>query len=314
MLSSALVPHFPHPPPGGIGSACCRVLALDGGGTKGYQTLGVLKEIETALGVPLCQHFDLIYGTSTGACTAAFLALGSQVDQIVSFYRQHIPTVLRERTPHAKSEALQSFCQTAFGARGFSMFRTGVGIMCTDWRRERPVEFKTGSVPPGMGCSIAQAIRASCSAYPLFEPCQTKLGKLGTVELVDGSYCANNPVVFAIAEAITGLKRPRSELRVVSIGVGTYPAPTYHGFQRLIHLLRGVGVLQKTLSINTESMEQLRQSSFPDVTTVRINDHFGQHGLAVDFIESDEQKLDMLFRCGRRSFARHERALRSVLA
>ena len=52
------------------------MLALDGGGTKGFQTLGVLKEIETLVGGPLGEHFQLIYGTSTGACTGAFLALG----------------------------------------------------------------------------------------------------------------------------------------------------------------------------------------------------------------------------------------------
>lgn len=75
------------------------------GGTKGFETLGVLKEIETMLGGPLYRHFRLIYGTSTGACTAAFLALGARVDDIAVFYRQHIPPVLRERTPAAKAAA-----------------------------------------------------------------------------------------------------------------------------------------------------------------------------------------------------------------
>jgi len=51
-----------------------------------------------------------------------------------------------------------------------------------------------------------------------------------------------------------------------------------------------------------------------EVTTVRIDDYFGRHGLAVDFIESDERKLTLRFQCGRKSFARHEKILRSVLA
>jgi patatin-like phospholipase/acyl hydrolase len=36
----------------------CRILSLDGGGAKGFYTLGVLKEIEAVLGRPLCQSFD----------------------------------------------------------------------------------------------------------------------------------------------------------------------------------------------------------------------------------------------------------------
>ena len=48
-----------------------RILSLDGGGAKGFYTLGVLKEVEALVGVPLCEKFDLVYGTSTGAIIAA---------------------------------------------------------------------------------------------------------------------------------------------------------------------------------------------------------------------------------------------------
>ena len=39
-----------------------RVLTLDGGGAKGFYTLGVLKEIEAMVGCPLHQKFDLVFG------------------------------------------------------------------------------------------------------------------------------------------------------------------------------------------------------------------------------------------------------------
>ena len=55
----------------------CRILSLDGGGAKGFYTLGVLKEIEAMLGQPLHERFDLIFGTSSGAIIAALLALGT---------------------------------------------------------------------------------------------------------------------------------------------------------------------------------------------------------------------------------------------
>jgi hypothetical protein len=47
-----------------------RILSLDGGGAKGFYTLGVLKEIEGVLKCPLYQCFDLIFGTSTGSRSA----------------------------------------------------------------------------------------------------------------------------------------------------------------------------------------------------------------------------------------------------
>ena len=57
-----------NPEPAAPASAdpCC-VLSLDGGGAKGFYTLGGLKEIEAMAGRPLYQCFDLIFGTSTAA-------------------------------------------------------------------------------------------------------------------------------------------------------------------------------------------------------------------------------------------------------
>src|ERR1700733_12704451 len=68
-----------------------RVLSLDGGGAKGFYTLGILKEIEALVGRPLCESFDLIFGTSTGGIIAALLALGYGVDEIHKLYKEHVP-------------------------------------------------------------------------------------------------------------------------------------------------------------------------------------------------------------------------------
>ena len=58
-----------------------RILSLDGGGAKGVYTLGVLKEIEALIGCPLWEHFDLVFGTSTGSIIAALTCLGNGVDE-----------------------------------------------------------------------------------------------------------------------------------------------------------------------------------------------------------------------------------------
>ena len=59
-----------------------RVLSLDGGGAKGFYTLGALMEVEALVGRRLCEKFDLIYGTSTGAIIAALLGLGKSANEI----------------------------------------------------------------------------------------------------------------------------------------------------------------------------------------------------------------------------------------
>ena len=66
-----------------------RILSLDGGGAKGFYTLGVLKQVEAMLGGgPLSEQFDLIFGTSTGAIIAALLGLGRGVDEIHGLTRR----------------------------------------------------------------------------------------------------------------------------------------------------------------------------------------------------------------------------------
>src|SRR3546814_1054169 len=79
-----------------------RVLTLDGGGAKGFYTLGVLKEIEAMTGCPLHQRFDLVFGTSTGAIIASLIALGHGADAILELYRKHVPAVMSQTTAHAR--------------------------------------------------------------------------------------------------------------------------------------------------------------------------------------------------------------------
>src|SRR6266849_4952909 len=73
----------------------CRILSLDGGGAKGFYTLGVLKEIEAMLGCPLYKRFDLVFGTSTGAIIASLIALGRETEEIHELYKEHVPKVMK---------------------------------------------------------------------------------------------------------------------------------------------------------------------------------------------------------------------------
>lgn len=300
-----------------------RVLTLDGGGAKGFYTLGVLKEIEAMVQGPLCRKFGLVFGTSTGAIIASLIALGHRVDSILGIYREHVPTVMSQRTASARSRALASLAHAIFGNATFSDVQTGIGIVTARWLTERPMIFKgnvaqahgrAGTFVPGFGVSIADAVRASCSAYPFFERTVVKTSMGEEIELIDGGYCANNPTLYALADAVQALKRDRKDIRLVSVGVGTYPDPRPRVLVRLAKMfLVSVQLLQKTLEINTQSMDQLRQVLFHDVPTVRVSDSYTTPDMATDLLECDLRKLNILFQRGRESFASREPQLQQYL-
>ena len=120
----------------------CRILALDGGGAKGFYTLGVLKHIELMTKKPLWQCFDYIYGTSTGAIIASLLALGYSVDDIHDLYAAHVPTIMTKWLRSQKSLALEMLAEKVFGGHTPGDFKTGIGIVATRWKQERPMIFK----------------------------------------------------------------------------------------------------------------------------------------------------------------------------
>jgi predicted acylesterase/phospholipase RssA len=297
----------------------CRILSLDGGGAKGFYTLGVLREIEALIQCPLYKRFDLVFGTSTGAIIAALIALGYEIEQIHQLYKDHVPAVTQASNTAAKSRALASLGATVFGDKKFDAVKTGVGIVATRWMTEKPMIFKgdvaqahgrVGTFAPGFGCTISDAVQASCSAYPFFERKVITTSQGDRVELIDGGYCANNPTLYAIADAVIPLKVERANLRVVSVGVGAYPEPK-PGFKiRLAKkYLVSVRLLQKTLEINTQSMDQLRIILFKDVPTIRISDTFERPEMATDLFESNLQKLNILRQRGSESYATREAQL-----
>ncbi|MBS4083255.1 MAG: patatin-like phospholipase family protein [Rhizobiales bacterium] len=302
-----------------------RVLALDGGGAKGFYTLGVLKEIEALTQGPLYKSFDLIVGTSTGSIIASLLCLGRSVDQITELYRQHVVPVMKPWTPWKKSAALERLAGEVLRDATFEAAQTRISIVATNWRDERPFIFKSdpmqayrrsASFVPGFGVRMADAVQASCSAYPFFCRKEITTSQGEKYLLADGGYCANNPTLYAIADAVGALQVPRSDIRVVSIGVGEYPEPRRSVFSvlRWVGYLFTVRLLQKVMEINTQSMEQLREVLFSDIETIRINERYTEPEMATDMFEHDPDKLGALWSKGRQSFEKYELQLKNVLA
>ncbi len=143
-----------------------RILSLDGGGSKGVYSLGVLIELEKKLGAPLRKHFDLIYGTSTGAIIAASLGLDISTQDILKHYLALAPEVMTCWTCGGRAEALSRHLSKIFKKRKFADFKVDIGIVALNCETKEPLIFKSnagaahgmkGTFDPGFGCTIAEA-------------------------------------------------------------------------------------------------------------------------------------------------------------
>jgi hypothetical protein len=111
------------------------------------------------------------------------------------------------------------------------------------------------------------------------------------------------------------LKLPPEQIRIVSVGVGVYPAPKqpWYSKTKWAQKFMSVQLLQKTLEINTQSMDQLRHVLFRHIPTVRISDTFEQPEMATDLFEHNLTKLNILRQRGSESFAKYEATLKEFL-
>jgi patatin-like phospholipase/acyl hydrolase len=296
-----------------------RILSLDGGGAKGVYTLGILREIEALIGRRICDEFDLIYGTSTGAIIAALLGLGKSVEEVTKLYFDIVPDVMGQRTRAGRSAALKEHANKVFKDTRFDAFVTDVGIVALHCELTKPMIFKSSirqahgmiaTFKPGFGCTIAEALIASSAAFPFFERAKVVTTNQGEPELIDGGFIANNPTLLAIADGVKAYNIPRDKIKVLSLGVGVYKEPKPSLSHRIIFWFEAARLATKILEASTTTIEQIRLILFPDITCVRINDAFSQQEHATDLLESNIDKLKKINALGRVSFSKYERELK----
>ena len=295
-----------------------KILTLNGGGSKGVYTLGVLKELEELLGSPLHKHFDLIYGTSTGAIIASLLSLGKDVKFIEKKYFELIPDIMGSWTKAGKSKALKNHAKIIFGNKKFDSFLTKTGIIAMNYEYQRPLIFKShvdaayglkASFEPGFGLKISEAIQASCAAYPVFNKVKLETSNQGIQEAIDGGFVANNPTLFAIMDANKALKIPEENIRVLNVGVGNYLEKHISLSTKILSKLNLVQLVSTVLNANTNTTEILTRCLYPNLNIVVVNETFAQPEYGTNMVETDLEKLRLLLRLGRESFAKNEQQI-----
>ncbi len=262
-----------------------RILALDGGGLRGVLTLGMLREIETVLrkqhgddpDFRLCDYFDLIAGTSTGAIIGAALSLGMTVDEVHAHYLDlgkfvFKRSLLRWGALRAKFDG-DKVRQALIGVLGERRmdspdFRTGLLVVTKrlDTGSAWPITnnpnaryFKAGSQAttiPNADYPLWQVVRASTAAPYFFDPETMRIGRAAgglkalTGDFVDGGVSpSNNPALQALMTATMegyrlGWKTGEDNLQVVSVGTGKADPATGHA-----NLIKGTAALHAVLSL-----------------------------------------------------------------
>ncbi|MCY4382259.1 MAG: patatin-like phospholipase family protein [Nitrospinae bacterium] len=295
------------------------ILSLDGGGSLGVYTLGVLAGIERTLERPLHEVFDLVYGVSTGSIIATMIALGDPVDPtIAERYFELAPDVLGPLLARSKTNALERHSQRIYGDKTFEEFKLDVGILVTHAEHDRPMVFKRKLNQPhigpesflsGEGLKISDAILASCAAHPFLKQKRIATPQLEERTALDGGFTANNPTLFAIADATGPLGVAREDIRILSVGTGSYP-DSRKWTRRVIAGIRPLKTYMTLSRTSSNTVDTLRELFFPDVRTLRINDSFADRGYETDFMEHDPRKLRAIFGLGRKSFESAEAQVR----
>jgi predicted acylesterase/phospholipase RssA len=201
-----------------------RILSIDGGGIKGVFAASFLATVEERLKLRILDYFDLIVGSSTGGIIALALGLEILPKDILSFYQRYgakiFPRIMfqRFRLPRIDAKALDAAVKGAFGDRPFRKdCKTLLAIPATDSEHHKPYTFKTRhreELCRDEHATTVQVVRGTTAVPLSLSPYNLPSGNA----LLDGGMWANNPVAFAVVEAVNLKWWPREDVRVLSLG------------------------------------------------------------------------------------------------
>lgn len=209
-----------------------RVLSIDGGGYLGLATAAFIRGMEAHLGVQFADRFDLFCGTSTGAILALGLASGRTGEQLTELYKALGKSVFGRKRP-ARGYLLNArydnrplrkvlddeFQQTTLA----DLHQRGKYALVTAFNLTagKPRLFKTDHSPNLTlhgKLRVAEVALASSSAPFYFPAVPVRNPATGVAELYcDGGVVANHPALLGFAEAVSELKWPPGDIRILSL-------------------------------------------------------------------------------------------------
>jgi patatin-like phospholipase/acyl hydrolase len=295
-----------------------KVLTLDGGGSKGIYTIGVLKELEKNLGQNIGDYFDYIYGTSTGSIICGLLAIGKSVEEVEKIYLKLIPTIMKESKAKKKSQKLLELGKELLGDLTFDNLKCDIGIIALNHETLEPLIFKSnisqshgskGSFIPGFGCELLTAILASSAAYPIFEPVIVKTKNRGDIKTVDGGFVANNPSLYATIDV--SKKYDQSKIKILNIGTGKFLEKNDGIIPRIISWIPLTKFFfTEIYTASTNTNYRLLKLIYPNINIIRVNDSFMD--IKTNMTESNINVLTKILKKGQYSYMNSEKEITAL--
>ena len=214
------------------------ILSVDGGGVRGIIPLACLVRLESRLGRPCREIFDMVAGTSTGAVIAGGIALGVSARGLLSLYRelaaqafQRLPwwRILLNLGNHRYSIEFIRRLLTELGA-DIPLNSLPVDVMITakntrTGRTDFLVRDQENNARLFCELPLRDAVLASITAPTFFPPHRAHYRGAEYIWVDGGVGVAGNPCYQAAVEAFdfsAGRYTP-GETRMLSFGTGRLP-------------------------------------------------------------------------------------------
>lgn len=306
-----------------------RILAIDGGGTRGLIALQTLRKLEELTGKQVYQLFDYICGVSTGAILAFMLGFFQiPLDECEEMYRKLGTDVFKQNVimgtmkmgwSHAfyESEPWEKILKERMGEDFLIQTARNpkspkVAVVSTVVNKGTPLKafvFRNYNHLPGIrshymgGCKFKlwQAIRASSAAPGYFQEYA-----IGNDLHQDGGLLINNPCALAIHEC----KRiwPNTPFQcVISLGTGRFETLGKNNVTYTSLKTKLTNVISS--ATDTEEVHTMLDALLPADTYFRFNP-FLSEDIVLD--ENRKEKLNQLQMDGTQYLERNEPKLRKA--
>lgn len=198
-----------------------KILAIDGGGMKGIYAASLLAEVENYCGGHICDYFDMLVGTSTGAIIAAALAVKIPAEKILDLYIEKGKFIFpkerwklfrgRYNTQPLKNELARIFKNKKIGDADtrlliptYNLSTNAVQIFKTPHAKDLRFDKER---------KICDILLATTAAPVYFSPYKMEGGSY-----IDGGVGANNPSLIGLVEGLTRCKWNKDEIMILNIG------------------------------------------------------------------------------------------------
>src|SRR3989304_55310 len=214
------------------------ILSIDGGGVRGIIPLACLVRLESRLGGPCREIFDMAAGTSTGAVIAAGIALGVSARGLLALYRelavqafQRLPwwkILLNLGNPRYSPDFIARLLPEMGADLPLNSLPIDVMITAKNTKTGRTdflVRDQENNARRWGELPLRDAVLASITAPTYFPPHSAHYRGEEYIWVDGGVGVAGNPCYQAAVEAFdySGGRYPTGETRMLSFGTGRLP-------------------------------------------------------------------------------------------